>query len=147
MIENETRVFSLTELKTWQTQLDGYNAEVFDKKDEAEKVRYLKTLLDSAENKEVIKNLIYASLILFYNILLKDHKDKTYKATENLIEELIEILNKTVMDFFEDSMIVNVVLQLITLFTNKSDNPSLFNHPKILKYVFSRLKREEPGAK
>ena len=44
------------------------------------------------------------------------------------------------MDFFEDSMIVNVVLQLITLFTRKEENPSLFEHHKILSYVFSRLR-------
>ena len=85
---------------------------------------------------------------MFYNILLKDHKGRTSTASTNLIEELIDILNKTVMDFFEDSMIVNVVLQLITLFTSKSDNPSLFTHKKILNYVFSRLRlpanKEEP---
>ena len=63
-----------------------------------------------------------------------------------MIEKLIDILNTTVMDFFEDSMIVNVVLQLITLFTSKSENPSLFDHSKILKYVFSRLKGSDPEA-
>jgi len=42
------------------------------------------------------------------------------------------------MDYFDDPMIVNVVLQLITLFTRRED-PGLFNHEKILNYVFSRL--------
>ena len=40
-------------------------------------------------------------------------------------------------------MIVNVVLQLITLFTRREDNPSLFDHPKILRYVFSRLRSSD----
>ena len=90
-------------------------------------------------------------MILFYNILLKEHKDQTDQPAERfaereMIEKLIDILNTTIMDFFEDSMIVNVVMQLITLFTSKSDNPSLFDHPKILNYVFTRMTDKEADA-
>ena len=101
----------------------------------------IKDLLEHAENRDVIKNLVYASLILFYNILLKIHKEGlNHPAETEMIVKLIDILDNTVMDFFEDSIIVKVVLQLITLFTVKSYHPNLFDHPKILKYVFSRLR-------
>ena len=133
MIKEDTRDFALEVLRTWHMKLDGFESHAFDKENRTKYVSQIKTLLVQAENREVIKNLVYASLILFYNILLKEHKEKTYHPAEReMIEKLIDILNTTVMDFFEDSMIVNVVLQLITLFTSKSENPSLFDHPKIL---------------
>ena len=46
-------------------------------------------------------------------------------------------------DFQDESMIVKVVLQLITLFTAERESSSkLFDNERILKYVFSRLKGE-----
>ena len=46
VIKDETRVFSLTELKTWHLQLDGYRSEVYESKSEAEQGLYIKNLLE-----------------------------------------------------------------------------------------------------
>jgi hypothetical protein len=103
---------------------------------------------EEKQNQEVIKNLVYASLILFYNLLLQkfsktDSKNEAHISAQqkSTMEELIECLNDHIMDHFEDNMIVNVVLHLVTLFTKHSETASiLFGNKKILAYIFNKLK-------
>ena len=57
-----------------------------------------------------------------------------------MIEKLIGYLTEHIMSHFDDPQIVNVILELITLFTqNNEDSPLLFNCREILAYVFNRL--------
>ena len=55
------------------------------------------------------------------------------------------------MDYFDDAIIVNVVLQLITLLTKDQETVNiLFENKKIINYIFSRLKMRDDdpeGAK
>jgi len=95
---------------------------------------------EDKENAEVIMNLVYASLILFYNILLR-------KPQRDIVTKLITYLTENIMDFFTDSQIVNVILELITLFTkDKETSAMLFKEKKILSYVFSRLTKQKKSA-
>lgn len=50
---------------------------------------------EEKENIEVVKNLIYASLILFYNLILK-------KSNKDIIKKLINIITENIL-IFEDS--------------------------------------------
>ena len=87
IINEDTQNFAFEILRTWHDKLTGITDNqdkdsIFDKeivldKDRDKNIKTLKQLLEKAENREVIKNLVYASLILFYNILLKDHKEKS----------------------------------------------------------------------
>jgi hypothetical protein len=63
---------------------------------------------------EVVKNLVYASLILFYNLILKKI------GTTETINQLIDVITTHILEF-EDNQIINVVLELITLFTRKKE--------------------------
>jgi hypothetical protein len=134
IINSETRDFAFEVLRSWHSPDWLKGEETINDDDD---IQTKKRKLEDADNREVIKNLVYASLILFYNILLKDQNGSDGQK-EIIINRLIEILNNDIMDYFDDPMIVNVVLQLITLFTRRED-PGLFNHEKILNYVFSRL--------
>ena len=77
------------------------------------------------ENEEVVKNLVYASLILFYNCLLQQFKEaekslntrgdredaKITGGNNQMIQDLIQCLNDHIMDsFVKEHPIVNVVL-------------------------------------
>lgn len=103
------------------------------------------------QNKEVVKNTVYASLILFYNLFLQYFtkiENKTgssgnlVKEHQNLMEKLITCLDKHVMDDFTDPTIVNVVLHLVTLFTKNTTTASLlFKNPRILAYIFNKLQK------
>ena len=85
------------------------------------------------ESGEVVKNLVYASLILFYNLILK----RVGKSEE--INRLIDVITDKILDF-EDHQIINVVLELITLFTRKKETSNyIFKQESILNYVFSKL--------
>ena len=74
-----------------------------------------RTILDEeGESIEVVKNLVYASLILFYNLILKK------VGSASTINQLINIITDRVLAF-DDDQIINVVLELITLFTRKKE--------------------------
>mmetsp|Transcript_20951 Transcript_20951/g.32461 ORF Transcript_20951/g.32461 Transcript_20951/m.32461 type:complete len:161 (+) Transcript_20951:4242-4724(+) len=93
-----------------------------------------KLLNEDGESIEVVKNLIYASLILFYNLILKKiGEPETINALINSITDHILV--------FEDNQIINVILELITLFTrNKDTSNYIFSKQLILNYVFDKLK-------
>lgn len=60
------------------------------------------------------------------------------------MEKLIGYLNDHIMDYFDDAIIVNVVLQLITLLTKDQETVNiLFYNKKIINYIFSRLKMRD----
>jgi len=83
---------------------------------------------------EVVKNLVYASLILFYNLILKK-----IGSTET-INQLINVITEHILEF-EDFQIINVVLELVTLFTRKKETSDyIFSKKQILDYVFDKLK-------
>lgn len=69
---------------------------------------------EEGESIEVVKNLVYASLILFYNLILKK------VGTPETINELINVITDHILGF-TDNQIINVVLELITLFTRKKE--------------------------
>lgn len=76
---------------------------------------YWRKILDEeGESIEVVKNLVYASLILFYNLILKK------VGSASTINHLINNITEKVLDF-EDDQIINVVLELVTLFTRKKE--------------------------
>jgi len=103
----------------------------------------------------VIKNLVYASLILFYNLLLQTFAKmsetklevSSRKSQEQRVKGLIDCLNTHIMEEFSDHTIVNVVLHLITLFTKNVETAKiLFANPKILAYIFKKLKHDDDGG-
>lgn len=98
---------------------------------------------NEGQNEEVIKNLVYASLTLFYNLLLKDFTKGDFNVknqNRNIMKKLILCLNDHIMDDFDEHMIVNVVLHLITLFTKNEETAQiLFGNSKILEYIFNKL--------
>ena len=69
---------------------------------------------EDGESIEVVKNLVYASLILFYNLILKK------VGTPETINQLINVITDHIL-VFDDNQIINVVLELITLFTRKKE--------------------------
>ena len=83
-VSEQTESFALDVLKSWKHMRD-----------------------EQKQNEEVIKNLVYASLILFYNMMLQNFKQtEPEKAAQVLahqrskMKELIECLNKHIMDEF-----------------------------------------------
>ena len=76
---------------------------------------------------------MYASLILFYNMLLQNFKKTEWRKESNpdnfeqkkRMKDLIDCLNTHIMDEFTDHTIVNVVLHLITLFTKSAETASI----------------------
>lgn len=112
-INEETKEFAFRVLKTWRQIKD-----------------------QEKENIEVVKNLVYGSLILFYNLILqkqsKDMTDMISKLSNNLTEHIMS---------FDDTQIINVVLELITLFTKEEETSALmFEKKTILNYAFEKLK-------
>ena len=69
---------------------------------------------EDGESIEVVKNLVYASLILFYNLILKK------VGTPETINQLINVITDHIL-VFDDNQIINVVLELITVFTRKKE--------------------------
>jgi hypothetical protein len=97
-------------------------------------LNWMKILDDEGETIEVVKNLVYASLILFYNLILKK------VGTNETINKLIDIISEQMLNF-EDPQIINVVLELITLFTRKKETSDyIFKQKLILGYVFEKMK-------
>lgn len=91
---------------------------------------------EEGEHIEVVKNLVYSSLILFYNLILKK------VGTTETINQLINIITDHILDF-DDNQIINVVLELITLFTRQKETSDyIFHKQKILNYVFDKLKQK-----
>ena len=85
----------------------------------------------------IIKNnLVYAALILFYNIILKEHN-------LDLIKKLGSILHQHIL-CYEQKQIVDVVLELITLFTrNVGDSCNyVLETEELLQYTFQKLKSD-----
>ena len=110
-IDSETKDFAFSVLLRWK--------EIRDKEHECE---------------EVVKNLVYASLILFYNMILKKI------GTTETINQLINVITDHILEF-QDEQIINVVLELITLFTRKKETSDyIFQKRQILTYVFDKLK-------
>ena len=97
------------------------------------------------QNPEVIKNSVYASLILFYNLLLQTFANRTQgREQKEIMTKLIGYLSDHIMDEFSDHMIINVVLHLITLFTKNGETARMiFSNKKILQYIFNRLKASD----
>ena len=88
---------------------------------------------EDGERIEVVKNLVYGSLILFYNLILKK------VGTPETINQLINVITDHILKF-EDNQIINVVLELITLFTRKKETSDyIFKKQQILNYVFQKL--------
>jgi len=80
-------------------------------------------------------NLVYSSLILFYNIILR-------KPQKEIIQKLVNLITSNIMDRFTDIQIVNVILEITILFTkDKETSNLLFLQPKILAFVFNKLNR------
>ena len=52
-------------------------------------------LNDDKENEEVVMNLVYSSLILFYNVILR-------KPQKDIIDKLIYLMTNSIMDRFVD---------------------------------------------
>lgn len=91
---------------------------------------------EDGESIEVVKNLVYASLILFYNLILKK------VGTPETINQLINVITDHIL-VFDDNQIINVVLELITLFTRKKETSDyIFQKQLILNYVFDKLKQK-----
>lgn len=112
-ISNETKEFAFLVLQTWKKIYD-----------------------EEKENIEVVKNLVYSSLILFYNIILKKGNQK------DTIKKLINIITDHILSF-EDSQIINAVLELLTLFTREKETSILlFKNKAILTYIFNKLKSD-----
>eukprot|EP00347_Sterkiella_histriomuscorum_P023636 403333912 len=87
------------------------------------------------QNMEIVKNLIYSSLILFYNIILK-------KPSKEIIKKLIQIITDNIISF-NDSQIVNIMLELITLFTKEKEIALLvFKNMNLIEYTFEKLKSQ-----
>jgi hypothetical protein len=59
-----------------------------------------------------------------------------------MITNLIELITTSIIEpFQEDTLIVNIVLELVTLFTrDKNDSPLLFGNQVVLEFIFNRLK-------
>ena len=92
--------------------------------------------LENGERLEVVKNLVYASLILFYNLILKK------VGTPETINQLINVISDHILKF-DDCQIINVVLELITLFTRKKETSDfIFQKQQILNYIFEKLKSD-----
>jgi len=74
-------------------------------------LQYWKTIQqEEKEEEEIVTNLVYSALILFYNIVLKrPEQSDTIKKVLSIITDHILVFN--------DPQIVNVVLEIITLFT------------------------------
>ena len=90
-------------------------------------------LNEEKQSEEVVKNLVYASLILFYNLILKK------VGTPETINQLINVITDRILAF-DDNQIINVVLELITLFTRKKETSDyIFQKQRILDYVFGKL--------
>lgn len=90
---DETKKFAFRVLREWRAIQEGDG--------------------ENGENVEVVKNLVYSSLILFYNLILK-----APGSSKAISEELLELLTSNILDF-EDGQIINVVLELVTLFTRE----------------------------
>jgi len=78
--------------------------------------------LQLEEHPEVVKNLIYSSIVLFYNIVLKNLDEKVKDFT--IQRSLVPILVKTIANF-QDTQIVNAVLEVVTLFTRDADTAEM----------------------
>ena len=68
----------------------------------------------------MIKNLVYSSLILFYNVILKRGKHRETK------KKLLRIITDYILPF-DDSQIINTALELITLFTKDEKDQETIN--------------------
>lgn len=73
---------------------------------------------EKKESKEVVLNLVYASLILFHNIILK-------KPQKDLIRKLLFMITTLIMDHFQEQQIVNVILEIIVLLTKDRETSIL----------------------
>ena len=79
---------------------------------------------------------MYSSLIFFYNLILKKTNQK------DTIRKLINVITENILGF-EDTHIVSIVLELITLFTKEKDSVQLiFKNKNILAYAFDKLKSD-----
>ena len=98
-------------------------------------LNWRKILNEEGECMEVVKNLVYASLILFYNLILQKI------GSADTINQLIDVICDHILEF-QDDQIINVVLELVTLFTRKKETSDyIFQKQEILKYVFDQLKQ------
>ena len=64
-----------------------------------------------------------------------------------MITNLIELITTSIIEpFQEDTLIVNIVLELVTLFTrDKNDSPLLFGNQVLLECRVHRLKGPKSG--
>ena len=89
------------------------------------------------EHIEVVKNLVYSSLILFYNLILRknNQKDTIRKLANTITEHILE---------FTDTQIVSIVLELVTLCTREKETAQLiFKNKNILLYTFEKLQSDQ----
>lgn len=73
---------------------------------------------EERESPEVVMNLVYSSLILFYNVILR-------RPQKDIIQKLIYLLTTSIMENFTDIQIVNVILEIIVLFTKDKETSTL----------------------
>ena len=78
-------------------------------------MNWKKILEEKEESPEVVKNLVYASLVLFYNLILKK------VCSSDLTTHLINVIADRMLAFL-DEQIVNVLLELIILFTREKEH-------------------------
>lgn len=85
----------------------------------------------------IANNLLYSSLILFYNLI------ESSKSTK-LVELLWSILNDYILESTH-KQIIDIILELITLFTRYQDSCSyVLTNEKLMLFVFDKLTSKDP---
>lgn len=99
----------------------------------------IENIKEYSKDEEVIisNNLLYSSLILFYNLI------ENSKSTK-LVEHLCSILNDYILESTH-KQIVDIILELITLFTRYQDSCSfVLLNEKLIQFVFDKMTSKDP---
>lgn len=90
----------------------------------------------------MVRNLIYSSLVLFYNLIfLRDSVSPELAITTPEVESFINILTTNVIPAFGDDVLVSrVILDFVALLTKDADTTALtLPNEVLIDYCFRKL--------
>ena len=99
----------------------------------------LKNIEEYSKEEEIIisNNLLYSSLVLFYNLI------ESMKSTK-YVELLCSVLNNYILNS-NHKQIIDILLELITLFTRYQDSCYfVLTNPRLIQFVFDKLTSKDP---
>lgn len=104
-------------------------------------IRYWDNILKKGEHPEQVRNLIYSSLVLWFNLTFMRKLGSQTAASLREIEVYVDLLSENIVEAYgDDSLIARMLLQYFTLLITDDETSSfILLNEVLIAYLFRKL--------